>query len=79
MTHLRDILYLMESYDISLAPESNIQVVDYETGAHFRRDWENYTIMLGGDYYCGSIYEVKELVVISMSLQNGILTFYVDA
>lgn len=63
MTTLNDILNLMPYAALDFSFDAFIQVVDYSTGAHYRRDEYEEGLTLGGNPVLGSVETLLQMPV----------------
>lgn len=73
MVCFKDVVILFRQYSFCLEEDTAIQVIDSNTGAHFRFDKE-WKLRLGGDFYGDDLSALfkKQVTEIEMREEGGI-------
>ena len=79
MVCLKDDVILSRQYSFCLEADAAIQVIDSNTGAHFRLDKE-WKLQLGGDFYGDDLSALfkKQVTEIEMREEGGV-NIYINA
>lgn len=79
MVCFKDVVILFRQYSFYLEEDAAIQVIDSNTGAHFRFDKE-WKLQLGGDFYGDDLSALfkKQVTEIEMREEGGV-NIYINA
>lgn len=79
MVCFKDVVILFRQYSFCLEEDAAIQVIDSNTGAHFRFDKE-WKLQLGGDFYGDDLSALlkKQVTEIEMREEGGV-NIYINA
>lgn len=79
MVCFKDVVILFRQYSFCLEEDVAIQVIDSNTGAHFRFDKE-WKLQLGGDFYGDDLSALfkKQVTEIEMREEGGV-NIYINA
>lgn len=79
MVCFKDVVILFRQYSFCLEEDTAIQVIDSNTGAHFRFDKE-WKLQLGGDFYGDDLSALfkKQVTEIEMREEGGV-NIYINA